>query len=156
MSINRSTGCTVVKRPIGSGRHSGWSVGSVEGWVYWMGCRSWKGKGSFGGECEHPIATKGIFWMRGGDVKHQRRKSHQSQLSRDNRLSWCPTLKFGQEKDPCHCFQLSLLRSHILDDQQQFLIRFTAKPKPEIEVQMTSPKMSVYAREVMQPMGFFG
>ena len=39
------------------------------------------------------------------------RKSPQSQLSHNNRLSWHPTLKCKQTKDPHFCLRLSLLRS---------------------------------------------
>ena len=46
-------------------------------------------------------------------------KSHQNQLSRDNRLSWHLTLKFGWTKNPCLCLRSSLPTSQIFDHQQK-------------------------------------
>jgi len=59
-------------------------------------------------------------------------------------------------KDPRLCLQLSLLRSQILDHQQQFLIRFTftQKPELEIEIHMTSPQMSAEATQVTMACGY--
>ena len=72
------------------------------------------------------------------EPNHLNWKSQQNQSSCDNRLSWQPTDKFGQAKDPCLHLWLSLPRSQILDHQHQFLICFIQKPELEIEILMTT------------------
>jgi len=54
LSVGRSGKCIVAKRLCGSGCHLGWWLGSVDGWVYYIGWLSWKGKGSFGDDLGHP------------------------------------------------------------------------------------------------------
>jgi len=58
-SVCLSGKCTVAKRLNGSGCCLGWWVGSVEGWVYYMGWLSSKGRGSVGVNLGRPLVTNG-------------------------------------------------------------------------------------------------